>query len=112
LRDPDRIVPFRLVNETTDERYRTSGDFDPERFRSAATRCGSGGSSDPLSSVRRWNGRVTGARAAENEVIVVRIPELLALRGGHDGQATLYDDGRAGPARAGRPSKQWQSDPL
>lgn len=30
LHDPDRIIPFRLVNEHTDKRYLTGGDFDPE----------------------------------------------------------------------------------
>lgn len=30
LRDPDRVVPFRIVNESTDARYLTGADFDPE----------------------------------------------------------------------------------
>lgn len=30
LRDPDRVVPFRIANEGTDARYLTGGDFDPE----------------------------------------------------------------------------------
>ncbi|MGX7707904.1 esterase-like activity of phytase family protein [Methylobacterium sp. Gmos1] len=32
LRDPDRKVPFRIVNEATDSRYLTGSDFDPESF--------------------------------------------------------------------------------
>ncbi|WGR62158.1 hypothetical protein E3U26_15555 (plasmid) [Paracoccus ferrooxidans] len=30
LRDPDRKVPFRIANETTEGRYLTGADFDPE----------------------------------------------------------------------------------
>lgn len=30
LKDPNRIVPFAIVTEATDERYLTGGDFDPE----------------------------------------------------------------------------------
>lgn len=33
LRDPDRKVPFKLVNEGTEERHLTGGDFDIESFR-------------------------------------------------------------------------------
>jgi hypothetical protein len=32
LHDPDRRVPFRIANETTDKRYLTGSDFDPEGF--------------------------------------------------------------------------------
>jgi hypothetical protein len=30
LHDPDRVIPFRLVNEHTDKRYLTGSDLDPE----------------------------------------------------------------------------------
>ena len=30
VRDPDKVVPFRIVTETTAERYLTGADFDPE----------------------------------------------------------------------------------
>jgi hypothetical protein len=33
LRDPDRKVPFRIINEKTADRLLTGGDFDPESFR-------------------------------------------------------------------------------
>ena len=33
LRDPDQRIPFALVNEGTEERYLTGGDFDIESFR-------------------------------------------------------------------------------
>ena len=33
LRDPDRKIPFELVNEGTEERYLTGGDIDVESFR-------------------------------------------------------------------------------
>jgi hypothetical protein len=32
LHDPDRKVPFRIANETTEKRYLTGSDFDPEGF--------------------------------------------------------------------------------
>jgi hypothetical protein len=32
LHDPDRKVPFRIVHESTDKRYLTGADFDPEGF--------------------------------------------------------------------------------
>lgn len=32
LHDPDRKVPFRIANETTQKRYLTGSDFDPEGF--------------------------------------------------------------------------------
>jgi hypothetical protein len=35
LRDPDRKVPFRIVNEGTQDRLLTGGDFDVESFRVA-----------------------------------------------------------------------------
>jgi hypothetical protein len=33
LRDPDHVIPFKLINGATEERYLTGGDFDPESFR-------------------------------------------------------------------------------
>ena len=36
LSDPDRRVPFRIVNEGTDARYLTGGDFDPESIQPMA----------------------------------------------------------------------------
>ncbi|MGC3984559.1 MAG: esterase-like activity of phytase family protein [Pseudorhodoferax sp.] len=35
LHDPDRKVPFRIVQEGTDRRYLTGADFDPESFQFA-----------------------------------------------------------------------------
>ena len=35
LHDPDRKVPFRIVQEGTDKRYLTGSDFDPESFQFA-----------------------------------------------------------------------------
>ncbi|WP_272539450.1 esterase-like activity of phytase family protein [Providencia sp. PROV197] len=33
--DPDRIIPFHIINESTKERYLTGSDFDPESFQFA-----------------------------------------------------------------------------
>ncbi len=33
LRDPDHQIPFKLINDATEERYLTGGDFDIESFR-------------------------------------------------------------------------------
>ena len=35
LHDPDKKVPFRIVHESTDKRYLTGADFDPESFQFA-----------------------------------------------------------------------------
>jgi hypothetical protein len=35
LHDPDKKVPFRIVHESTDKRYLTGADFDPEAFQFA-----------------------------------------------------------------------------
>lgn len=35
LHDPDKKVPFHIVNESTDKRYLTGSDFDPESFQFA-----------------------------------------------------------------------------
>ncbi|ACX88795.1 conserved hypothetical protein [Pectobacterium parmentieri WPP163] len=35
LHDPDKRVPFHIVNESTDKRYLTGADFDPESFQFA-----------------------------------------------------------------------------
>lgn len=33
--DPDKIIPFHIINESTKERYLTGSDFDPESFQFA-----------------------------------------------------------------------------
>ena len=33
LRDPDHVIPFKLIDGASEERYLTGGDFDPESFR-------------------------------------------------------------------------------
>ncbi|WP_272690124.1 esterase-like activity of phytase family protein [Providencia sp. PROV152] len=33
--DPDKIIPFHIMNESTDKRYLTGSDFDPESFQFA-----------------------------------------------------------------------------
>ncbi|EPL6454310.1 esterase-like activity of phytase family protein [Providencia rettgeri] len=33
--DPDKIIPFHIINESTQERYLTGSDFDPESFQFA-----------------------------------------------------------------------------
>lgn len=33
--DPDKIIPFHIINESTDKRYLTGSDFDPESFQFA-----------------------------------------------------------------------------
>lgn len=32
LKDPNKIIPFHIINEATDSRYLTGADFDPESF--------------------------------------------------------------------------------
>lgn len=35
LQDPDKVIPFHIINESSKERYLTGSDFDPESFQFA-----------------------------------------------------------------------------
>lgn len=60
LRDPDRIVPFRIVNEDTRERYLTGGDFDPESIQVIGETVWIGEEFGPFLIRATLDGRVTG----------------------------------------------------
>ena len=60
LADPDRVVPFRIVNEGSDARYLTGGDFDPESIQVAGDTVWIGEEFGPYLIRATLDGRVTG----------------------------------------------------
>ena len=101
LRDPDRKVPFPIVNESTPDRLLTGGDFDIEsvRDRRATARCGSARSSARSSSTPTPPARCStrpvptpGVCSPDNPLLLGRTPNL----GGSNGfeAMALSKDGR------------------
>jgi len=60
LRDPDRVVPFRIVNEGTRERYLTGADFDLEAIQVVGDTVWIGEEFGPYIIRATLDGRVTG----------------------------------------------------
>jgi hypothetical protein len=60
LRDPDRVIPFRIINEGTRERYLTGGDFDPESIQVIGDTVWIGEEFGPFLIRATLDGRVTG----------------------------------------------------
>lgn len=108
LRDPDRIVPFRIVNEGTAERYLTGGDFDPESIQVVGDTVWIGEEFGPYLIRATLDGRVTGIWQTELDGQVLRSPDHPALSvpaaagrdwrvprsGGYEGMAVTPDGSR------------------
>jgi hypothetical protein len=108
LRDPDRVVPFRLVNEATEARYLTGGDFDPESIQVVGGEVWIGDEFGPFLIRATLDGRVTGVFETRFDGEVVRSPDHPALRipaeagtdwraqrsGGYEGMALNPETGR------------------
>jgi hypothetical protein len=60
LRDPDRVIPFRIVNDGTAERYLTGQDFDPESIQLIGDTVWIGEEFGPFLIRATLDGRVTG----------------------------------------------------
>lgn len=60
LSDPDRIIPFRIIHEATEERYLTGGDFDPESIQIVGDAVWIGEEFGPYLIRATLDGRVTG----------------------------------------------------
>jgi hypothetical protein len=60
LRDPDGIIPFRIIHEGTDQRYLTGGDFDPESIQIVGDDAWIGEEFGPYLIRATLDGRVTG----------------------------------------------------
>ena len=111
LSDPDGKVPFPIVNEGTDERILTGGDFDIESVRQAPTgRSGSArssgrSSSTPTptarSSTRRWIPLAGARRASPDNPYLFGRPNNLAGSNGFEAMALSRDGGTLYPILEG-----------
>jgi len=75
LRDPDRVIPFRIVNEGTRERYLTGGDFDPESIQVIGDTVWIGDEFGPSLIRATLDGRVTGIFETMLDGQVLRSPD-------------------------------------
>jgi hypothetical protein len=75
LRDPDRVVPFRIVNEDTRERYLTGGDFDPESIQLVGDSIWIGEEFGPYILRATLDGRITGIFETRVGEEVLRSPD-------------------------------------
>ncbi len=108
LRDPDRIVPFRITTEGSAERYLTGADFDPESIQLRGEEIWIGEEFGPFLIRADLEGRVTGLFAAELGGAELRSPDHPAVfvpaeagsdyvvprSGGFEGMALSLDGSR------------------
>ncbi|MEI7444540.1 MAG: esterase-like activity of phytase family protein [Burkholderiales bacterium] len=80
LSDPDRKVPFRIVNEHTRERYLTGADFDPESIQPVADGFWIGEEFGPFLIHVDRQGRVTGVFGTTSEGREIRSPDHPSLQ--------------------------------
>lgn len=106
LRDPNRVVPFRIVHETTAERYLTGGDFDLESIQIVGDTVWIGEEFGPFLISTTLDGVVTGVYPTLLDGAEIRSPDHPALQvgavagtdwvvtrsGGYEGMA-LTEDG-------------------
>ncbi len=79
LRDPDGVVPFRIVTEGSAERYLTGADFDPESIQLRGEEIWIGEEFGPYLIRATLDGRVTGLFPTLVEGAEVRSPDHPAL---------------------------------
>jgi len=79
LRDPDRIIPFRIIHENTTERYLTGGDFDPESIQVINDTVWIGEEFGPFIIRATLDGRVTGLFPALRQGSAIRSPDHPAV---------------------------------
>jgi len=75
LRDPDRVIPFRIVHEGTRERYLTGGDLDPESIQVIGDTVWIGEEFGPYLIRATLDGRVTGLFETILDGQVLRSPD-------------------------------------
>jgi hypothetical protein len=80
LSDPNRVVPFRIVNEATGERFLTGGDFDPESIQVVGDAIWIGDEFGPYLIRADRDGRITGVFPTMLDGKEVRSPDNPALR--------------------------------
>lgn len=88
LHDPDKKVPFHIVNESTDTRYLTGGDFDPESFQFADNALWIGDEFGPYLIKATLDGKILAVFDTQVNGKVVKSPDnpTLTLPGAPDGK--------------------------
>ncbi|HVR53842.1 MAG TPA: esterase-like activity of phytase family protein [Pseudorhodoferax sp.] len=79
LHDPDRKVPFRIVQEGSDKRYLTGADFDPESFQFAGGSLWIGEEFGPYLIQADLDGKVLAVFETQVDGKTVRSPDHPAL---------------------------------
>ena len=79
LSDPDKKVPFRIVQEGTKQRYLTGGDFDPESFQIAGGALWIGEEFGPFLIKADMKGRVLAVFETQVDGKLVRSPDHPAV---------------------------------
>ncbi len=80
LHDPDKKVPFHIVNENTDKRYLTGSDFDPESFQIIHDHIWIGDEFGPMLIQADLQGKVLNVFVTEINGKVVRSPDNPAVK--------------------------------
>lgn len=88
LHDPDKMVPFHIVNESSEKRYLTGSDFDPESFQFVGDTLWIGDEFGPYLIKADRSGKVLAVFDAQVDGKVVKSPDnpTLALPGDPDGK--------------------------
>ncbi|EFE96848.1 esterase-like activity of phytase family protein [Serratia odorifera] len=88
LHDPDKKVPFHIVNESSAKRYLTGSDFDPESFQFADNALWIGDEFGPYLIKADLDGKILAVFATEVEGKTVKSPDnpTLTLPGAPDGK--------------------------
>ena len=89
LHDPDRKVPFHITNESTEKRYLSGHDFDPESFQFAGGFLWVGDEFGPFLIKADMNGKILEVFDTKVDGKIVRSPEnpYIQLQGAPDGKA-------------------------
>jgi hypothetical protein len=82
LRDPDRRVPFRIVQEGTEARYLTGGDFDTESIQVVGDEVWIGDEFGPFLLSATLDGRITGVYPTMLDGAALRSPDNPAVAPG------------------------------
>ncbi len=93
LHDPDKKIPFRITHESTDKRYLTGADFDPESFQLAGGALWIGEEFGPFLIKADLNGKVLAVFDTKVDGKTVRSPDApgVLLPGAPDAKPTAFE---------------------
>lgn len=93
LHDPDRKVPFRIVQEGTDKRYLTGSDFDPESFQFAGGSLWIGEEFGPYLVQADLDGKMLAVYETQVDGKTVRSPDhpAIAMPGAPDAALPAFE---------------------